>query len=234
MALEEFSDLGSGFSIAMRDLDIRGAGNILGAEQSGYINDLGYEMYMRILEDAVRELKEDQGVASIETPHHSKIETSVDVDVPALLEEYYVEDSIERFNLYRRLSQAVTDAEIDEWEQELRDRFGPLPESAYNLTMAARMKLCASGIGLVNVTVKGEAMILHCPDKDSETGKAFYDEGGFDKLLSKLEAAAGGQFKVVKENKRVKFMIRGLESLDSALEKLQAVSDGESTHVPIK
>jgi transcription-repair coupling factor (superfamily II helicase) len=234
MALEEFSDLGSGFSIAMRDLDIRGAGNILGAEQSGYINDLGYEMYMRILEDAVRELKEDQGVASIETPHHSKIETSVDVDVPALLEEYYVEDSIERFNLYRRLSQAVTDAEIDEWEQELRDRFGPLPESAYNLTMAARMKLCASGIGLVNVTVKSEAMILHCPDKDSETGKAFYDEGGFDKLLSKLEAAAGGQFKVVKENKRVKFMIRGLESLDSALEKLQAVSDGESTHVPIK
>lgn len=234
MALEEFSDLGSGFSIAMRDLDIRGAGNILGAEQSGYINDLGYEMYMRILEDAVRELKEDQGVTSIETPHHSKIETSVDVDVPALLEEYYVEDSIERFNLYRRLSQAMTEAEVEEWERELRDRFGPLPENARNLTVAARMKLFASGVGLVNVVVKGREMILHCPDKESEAGKEFYEAGGFEKLLKKLDVSAAGQFKVVKEKKRVKFVIQDLESLDSALEKLRTLSKDDPTHEPIE
>lgn len=233
MALEEFSDLGSGFSIAMRDLDIRGAGNILGAEQSGYINDLGYEMYMRILDDAIRELKEDKGVAFEEVPRQPEIETSVDVDVPALLEEHYVEDSIERFNLYRRLSQAVTDDEIDEWEQELRDRFGSPPESALNLASAARLKLCASYAGLVNVTVKGGKMVLHGPDRDSKAGKEFYEGGGFDELIAKLEAVAGGQFRVVKERNRVKFVISGLEGLSNALEKLQVLSKDDPIHEQI-
>ncbi|HIA85767.1 MAG TPA: transcription-repair coupling factor, partial [Candidatus Marinimicrobia bacterium] len=233
MALEEFSDLGSGFNIAMRDLDIRGAGNILGAEQSGYINDLGYEMYMRILEDAVRELNEEQGVASKEAPRHPEIEASVDVDVPALLEESYVADSIERFNLYRRLSQAVTEAEIEEWERELRDRFGSLPQSARNLTAAARMKLYASDAGLVNVAVKDGKMILHGPDKESETGKEFYEGDDIDKLLSKLETAVDGQFKVVKEKKRVKFVVMGVENLDDALKKLQSLMQNKPTLAPI-
>jgi transcription-repair coupling factor (superfamily II helicase) len=145
-----------------------------------------------------------------------------------------VEDSIERFNLYRRLSQAVTDAEIDEWEQELRDRFGPLPESARNLTVAARMKLFASVAGLVNVAVKCREMILHCPDKESEAGKEFYEAGGFEKLLKKLDVSAAGQFKVVKEKKRVKFVIQDLESLDSALEKLRTLSKDDPTHEPIE
>ena len=234
MALEEFSDLGSGFNIAMRDLDIRGAGNILGAEQSGYINDLGYEMYMRILEDAVRELNEEQGVASKEAPRRPEIEASVDVDVLALLEESYVVDSIERFNLYRRLSQAVTEAEIEEWERELRDRFGSLPESARNLSAAARMKLCASDAGLVHVAVRGNKMILHCPDKESEAGKAFYEEGGFEKLLSKLEVAVTSQFKVEKEKKRVKFVVMGVENLDDALKKLQSLIQDKPTLTPIE
>ncbi|HIB57815.1 MAG TPA: transcription-repair coupling factor, partial [Candidatus Marinimicrobia bacterium] len=233
MALEEFSDLGSGFNIAMRDLDIRGAGNILGAEQSGYINDLGYEMYMRILEDAVRELKEEQGVMSKKVSRRPEIEASVDVDVPALLEESYVADSIERFNLYRRLSQAVTEAEIEEWERELIDRFGPLPESARNLTAAARMKLCASDAGLVNVAVKDGKMILHGPDKESETGKEFYEGDDIDKLLSKLETAVDGQFKVVKEKKRVKFVVMGVENLDDALKKLQSLMQNKPTLAPI-
>lgn len=106
LALEEFSDLGSGFNIAMRDLDIRGAGNILGGEQSGFINDIGFELYSKILNDAVRELKESefsdmfQGIeAEIELP-----ETVVEFDESALLPNNYVSDNVERLNLYRKLS----------------------------------------------------------------------------------------------------------------------------------
>ena len=173
-------------------------------------------------------------MASKEAPRRQEIEASVDVDVLALLEESYVVDSIERFNLYRRLSQAVTEAEIEEWERELRDRFGSLPESARNLSAAARMKLCASDAGLVHVAVRGNKMILHCPDKESEAGKAFYEEGGFEKLLSKLEVAVTSQFKVEKEKKRVKFVVMGVENLDDALKKLQSLIQDKPTLTPIE
>src|SRR5699024_568988 len=117
LALEEFSDLGSGFNIAMRDLDIRGAGDILGAEQSGFINDIGFELYTKILNDAVRELKETEfsdmfeGVeAEIELP-----ETIVEFDETALLPSDYVRDNVERLNLYRKLAQAKNTEDISDW-----------------------------------------------------------------------------------------------------------------------
>src|SRR5690625_3978764 len=134
-ALEEFSDLGSGFNIAMRDLDIRGAGDILGAEQSGFINELGFELYTRILNDAVRELKEDEfgGMFEAEPVPVTYPETQVEFDASAYLDSNYVMDNVERLNLYRKLSQSTSSEELDEWREELEDRFGPRPETAENL-----------------------------------------------------------------------------------------------------
>ncbi|MDZ7694510.1 MAG: helicase-related protein [Balneolaceae bacterium] len=116
LALEEFSDLGSGFSLAMRDLDIRGAGDILGAEQSGFINDVGFDLYQKILNDAIKELKEEEFSdvfedVEIET---ELPETTVEFDVPALLPNRYVGDNIERLNLYRKLAQATKEEEIED------------------------------------------------------------------------------------------------------------------------
>src|SRR5699024_5459601 len=104
LALEEFSDLGAGFNIAMRDLDIRGAGDILGAEQSGFINDVGFELYKKILRDAVNEIKQQEfdGLFDEAEPTIKLPETQVEMDLPALLENNYVADNVERLNLYRK------------------------------------------------------------------------------------------------------------------------------------
>ena len=179
LALEEFSDLGSGFNIAMRDLDIRGAGNILGGEHSGFINDIGFELYSKILNDAVRELKESEfsdmfeGVeAEIELP-----ETMVEFDESAFLPNNYVSDNVERLNLYRKLSQAKIEKEIEDWKEEIEDRFGPAPKAAKYLIEASKIKLFASKCLFTKVTIRSERIWAVCPKADSKLADAFYDSG---------------------------------------------------------
>src|SRR5262249_30097054 len=121
-AIEEFTELGAGFKIALRDLEIRGAGNILGTQQSGHIAAVGYEMYCQLLENAVRQLKTQ--------PLRTPLEVTVDLPWPTYLPRDYVEGQRQRIEVYRRLARVRSLKKLDDFRQELRDRYGPIPEMA--------------------------------------------------------------------------------------------------------
>jgi transcription-repair coupling factor (superfamily II helicase) len=224
-ALEEFSDLGAGFNIAMRDLDIRGAGDILGAEQSGYISDIGFELYTKILEDAVRELKETEykttfksEPATVDYP-----ETQVEFDLSAYLESNYVHDNVERLNLYRKLSEAESVDKIMEWKEEVTDRFGTLPESGINLLKASLIKMYASKLLLKKVTIRAGRIWLMGPKNDHELGVQFYGSGFFQTLLSEIESRAEYPYKVVQKNDVITLVIQNINSTDEAVEYLKTL-----------
>lgn len=229
LALEEFSDLGSGFNIAMRDLDIRGAGDILGAEQSGFINDIGFDLYTKIVNDAVRELKESEfsdmfeGVeAEIELP-----ETVVEFDETALLPKQYVNDDVERLNLYRKLSQAGNEEEINDWKDEVSDRFGTLPKATKYLIEAAKIKLFASKCMFTKVTIRSQRMWVICPKADSTLGSHFYDTGKFQKIIQKLAQMRPDKYKLIQKNDTVRFAIQDVKDIYGATEFLKILSEVE-------
>lgn len=224
LALEEFSDLGAGFNIAMRDLDIRGAGDILGAEQSGFINDLGFELYKKILNDAVKEIKKEEFedmFDDVEIPVELP-ETQVEMDQPALLENNYVSDNVERLNLYRKLAGVEKESAIDDWREELQDRFGAIPEAADNLIVVAKIKLFASRNLFTKVTIRSQRMWLVCPKQNSELGVEFY-ENQFQSLLKKLQSRAHDRLNVVQKKNRVRFVIQGISGLHDAAEFLRMI-----------
>jgi transcription-repair coupling factor (superfamily II helicase) len=135
-AIEEFSQMGAGFAIAMRDLEIRGAGNILGTEQSGHINAVGYELYCSLLENAVRQLKQ--------LPPKAGVEVNVTLPGRAYLPRQYVPDMRMKIDLYRRLARVASEAELADFRTELLDRFGPLPEVTERLLRMMRLRLLAA------------------------------------------------------------------------------------------
>lgn len=221
-ALEEFSDLGSGFNIAMRDLDIRGAGDILGAEQSGFITDIGFELYTKILDDAVRELKETE-YKSMFKSEPAKIdypETQVEFDLSAYLEREYVEDNVERLNLYRKLSEASTLDQIKEWKDEVIDRFGPLSESGQNLVRASNIKLISSKLLIKKVTIRAGRMWLLGPKNESDLGTQFYNSGYFQVLLNEIQSDKSHPFNLVQKNDSVTLVIQNIDSIEDAISYL--------------
>lgn len=161
--LEEFSDLGDGFKVSMRDLDIRGAGNLLGAEQSGFINDLGYETYHKILDEAVQELKENEfkelftkdlsSVVDLRLPD-CQIETDLQIIIP----ESYVSNISERLSLYNQLDNIEREEELQEFQKSMVDRFGPMPEEVENLFKIARIRWKAEQIGFEKLTLKNNIL----------------------------------------------------------------------------
>jgi transcription-repair coupling factor (superfamily II helicase) len=232
MALVEFSELGSGFNIAMRDLDIRGAGDILGGEQSGFINDIGIELYTKILNDAVRELKESE-FSDLFKDDHFKIdlpETTVEFDLPAILDKHYVSDDIERLNLYRKLASSTTQSEIDEWVEELVDRFGKLPQNARNLITASRIRLFASQMHLNKVIIRADKLWLECPNAKSDRGGIFYEKGLFQSLLSKIEHVFGKDYKIAQKDDTVRIILNNIPNLNSAFDTIAKIAESGTNH----
>lgn len=229
LALEEFSDLGSGFNIAMRDLDIRGAGDILGAEQSGFINDIGFDLYTKILNDAVNELKRTEfsdmfDNVDIEIEHP---ETTVEFDETALLPQNYVSDNVERLNLYRKLSEAEKPEQIDEWQEEIKDRFGPIPKETNYLILASKIKLFASLNFFTKVTIRADRMWMICPKQDSDAGKNFFDGGKFQEILESIEQLKNDKFQVIQKKDTVRFVIQEIPDIEEALSFLKQLYKAE-------
>ena len=170
-AIETFSDLGSGIHIAMQDLDIRGAGNLLGAEQSGFIADLGYETYQKILSEAVKELRNEefQDLYSEEDKEYAKTSSATDfvdecqleTDLPAHLPETYVPTSSERMLLYRELDQMEQDHQIEAFCTRLKDRFGPMPKEAVDLCDMVRLRRLGKELGAERLVLKNRQMRLY-------------------------------------------------------------------------
>ncbi|MCH8566863.1 MAG: transcription-repair coupling factor [Balneolales bacterium] len=222
LALVEFSDLGSGFNIAMRDLDIRGAGNILGGEQSGFISDIGFELYQKVLNDAVKELKESEfselfkgQIPEVELP-----ETTVEFDLGALLPQWYVSDNVERLNLYRRLSTASEITEIEEWEQEVADRFGKIPPDARNLIDATRIKVLASRLLLTKVTIRAGRVWLVCPPGDTEAGKKFYSDNYMQRLIGSIQEI-GKEVSVAQKDQAIRIIVQQIPGLPDCIKLLE-------------
>ena len=162
-ALELFSDLGSGINIAMKDLEIRGAGDLLGGEQSGFINDIGFDTYQKILNEAIEELKENEFKELYTTeenkPKEFIKEVQIDTDFEVLFPDNYINSITERLNLYNELSTLKTDEELQQYEQRLIDRFGELPIQAVDLLDSVRLKWFAKQLGLEKIVLKQKRMI---------------------------------------------------------------------------
>lgn len=161
--LEEFSDLGDGLKVAMRDLDIRGAGNLLGAEQSGFITDLGFEMYHKILDEAVQELKENEFAALFEDDLREKVEILVqdcviETDMELLIPETYVSNISERLSLYSKLDNIKKEDELLTYINTIQDRFGPIPAAVEELFETVRLRWLAEQLGFEKLVLKNEIM----------------------------------------------------------------------------
>ena len=187
-ALELFSDLGSGINIAMKDLEIRGAGDLLGGEQSGFINDIGFDTYQKILSEAIEELKENEFKELYKTeenkPKEFIKEVQIDTDFEILFPDNYINSISERLNLYNELSTMTSEEELQRYEQRLTDRFGELPLQAIDLLDSVRLKWYTKKLGIEKIVLKQKRMIGYfIADQQSE----FYQTKAFTKVLKHVQ-----------------------------------------------
>lgn len=184
-ALEQFSELGSGFNIAMKDLEIRGAGDLLGGEQSGFINEIGFDTYQKIMNEAIEELKENEfkdlypTENNIETKEYVK-DLQIDTDFELLFSDEYINNISERLNLYNELGAIKSEEDLQVFQKKLIDRFGPMPPRAIALMNSIRIKWIASGIGIEKLVMKQGKMIGYfVSDQQSD----YYQSARFHKVL---------------------------------------------------
>ena len=234
-AIEEFSELGSGFNIAMQDLDIRGAGNLLGAEQSGFIADMGFETYQRILSEAVAELRAEgveglsevvgegvEGEQQAAAPQEEILYVSdcqVDTDVSAMLPNSYVSQPAEKLRLYRRLDGITDEAEMERLVAELEDRFGRMPKEARALVDVVRLRWRAMGLGIEKAKVKNGLMLLWFP---SDGRSPYYKSHTFGAIL-KYVSRNPAKFVLKQNNNKVYLTVRNVEDLGAACDTLDAM-----------
>ncbi|MEY2792521.1 MAG: hypothetical protein RJA76_513 [Bacteroidota bacterium] len=175
-ALEEFSDLGDGIKVAMRDLDIRGAGNLLGAEQSGFINDLGYDMYHKILDEAVQELKEHEFKALFEADLKEiaetlKIDCSIETDLRVLIPENYVQSISERLSIYTQLDEIEDESKLNSFMKELEDRFGKLPNEVEDMIELVKCRWAAQQLGIEKIILKNNNLKLYFVNSEAQNSQ---------------------------------------------------------------
>lgn len=226
-ALELHSELGSGFYIAMKDLEIRGAGDLLGAEQSGFINDIGFETYQKILNEAIEELKENE-FKDLYHQEEDQIkeyvkEVQIDTDFEILFPDDYISSITERLSLYKELSDLSTEEEIEVFEKKLIDRFGELPIEAVDLLNSVRLKWAARSIGLERIILKQKRMVGYfLADQQSD----FYQSPNFTKVLSYVQQH--GKTCVMKEKEtkkglRLLITFIRIDSIERALQTLRSI-----------
>lgn len=220
-AVEEFSSLGSGFNIALRDLDIRGAGNILGAEQSGFISEIGYEMYHKILDEAIAELKEKEfkDLYKDEKPTEYVKDCQIETDLAILIPDDYVTNIAERLNLYRELDNIQEEEELQRFRLRLIDRFGPLPPQTEELVHTVRLRWMAGEIGFEKIVLKnGRFSGFFVSGEDS----AYYQSDAFGQIIEFLkENPIRCVMKEVK--KRLALVIPDVSTVEGAIDKLRMI-----------
>lgn len=221
-AVAQFSDLGSGFNIAMRDLDIRGAGNLLGGEQSGFITDIGFEMYQKILNEAIRELKEeefkhlfveDKSVDGQEFVEDCILETDLELLIP----DTYVNQVAERLMLYQDLDNTKNQEELDNYRAGLEDRFGPLPEVVDELIRSIHLRWLARAIGFEKLVIKGSKMIGYFVSKKESP---YYQSSIFTQVLNFIQTNPA-DVKMDERNEKLRLIYNDVNSISKALLNLE-------------
>jgi len=229
-AIESFSDLGSGIHIAMQDLDIRGAGNLLGAEQSGFIADLGYETYQKILREAVAELRTEEfadvAKASVDTFASDEFVTdcTIESDLELMLPYDYVPQEGERIALYKELDSIESEQALRDFEAHLRDRFGRIPDTARELLRVPRLRGLARRLGIEKLSIKQNTMYLYFVD---ESNRAYYQSAMFGRLLNYLQLNSR-RVKIRERNGRRSFSVAEVRSVAAAVDILKEILEMES------
>ncbi len=236
-ALEEFSDLGSGFNIAMQDLDIRGAGNLLGAEQSGFIADIGFETYQKILNEAMEELRAENLVGNEVIPEGTAFpaafptkavnflsDCQIEVDSEALIPDSYVSQSAEKIKLYRELDNITEESALQKFESDMVDRFGPVPAPTQTLFHVIRLRWVCVALGFERAKVKNGLLILQFI---SDSSSPYYKSPLFMALL-KTVTAGGAKFVLRQNNNKLGLTVRDVKDVEDAwrtLGRLKAKSE---------
>ena len=230
--LEEFSDLGDGIKVAMRDLDIRGAGNLLGAEQSGFITDLGFEMYHKILDEAVQELKENEFAALFEGDLKEKVEVLVqdciiETDLELLIPEPFVNNISERLNLYSQLDRIKSPDELEKFKTSVVDRFGPVPPEVQSLFETVRLRWLAQRLGFEKLVLKkGQMKCFFVPSNKER----YFKSAVFGNIINFIQIH-GSSCKIKEHKKRLILTIANVDSIQTAKEWL-AEMDNQAVPVP--
>ncbi len=225
-AIEDFSELGSGFNIAMQDLDIRGAGNLLGREQSGFIADIGFEAYHKILDEAVQELRDSEfsslfakeGSAGNNNQHFIK-DCHVDTDLELRFPESYIPGSAERIRLYRILDNTMSEESLVRFEQNITDRFGRLPEQSRELLDVVRLRILAVSLGIEKIVLKNEKMMCYFI---SNQMSPFYSSPLFSSILTNINNQK--RMKLRESNKKLTISAINVTSVKPALDLLNILS----------
>jgi len=235
-AIQEFTELGSGFNLAMRDLEIRGAGNLLGGEQSGFILEMGFEMYQRVVEEAVAELKEEEFSELAEKKTGDKRKTKaaavIETDIEALIPEIYIEHDSERLDIYRRLYRCESLEDINMMRAELKDRFGEYPEEVEHMFLQIELKVIAANIGFIKVELNDDILALNFPPAEEKT---YYedDNSPFQRIMGRVHELKlyhphlkqdGKQLMLTAKIKSSDNQIERLDTVRTFLEKLELFS----------
>ena len=229
-AIEEFSDLGSGFNIAMQDLDIRGAGNLLGGEQSGFIAEIGFETYRRILDEAMLELRETYTgfdlTAGVQNQSGGVYvnDCHIDSDIDASLPDDYIVNKTEKLRLYRELDEIDTDEQLEKFRTELVDRFGPVPHQAEELFDGLRLRRIAIKLGFEKIVMKNGLMFLYFPGNQQS---AYYSGEIFSRIMQYVQSRPL-QFKVKETVQKLSITVRNVKSMKEAIGLLDCWTVGQA------
>lgn len=221
-AIEEFSELGSGFNVAMRDLDIRGSGNLLGAEQSGFIAEIGFEMYNKILDEAVQELKDDEFTDLFSDQENKSFVsfTQIDTDLEVLIPDEYVTNISERYNLYSEIAKLEDEQQLEAFEKTLEDRFGPIPPPVFQLFDTLRLQWLGKSIGLEKISYKKNLLRGYFV---SNANSPYFESDQFGAVLGYVQShPANTNLKEVKNQLRI--AISDVRNIHSAIKILQDIA----------
>jgi transcription-repair coupling factor (superfamily II helicase) len=224
MALEEFSDLGDGLKVAMRDLDIRGAGNLLGAEQTGFINDLGFETYHKILDDAIQELKETdfKDLFAAELAEKAKLivqDCIIETDLEILIPETFVNSTSERLQLYSRLDNIKDENQLQKFTVEVKDRFGILPASVEELINSVRLRWLGEQLGFEKLSLKSEKLRAYFVSGKDE----YFNSDTFGRILAFVQKHTR-QCKMRDSAGKAMLVVENIKTVDAAIELLAQMS----------
>ena len=211
-AIEEFSDLGSGFNIAMQDLDIRGAGNLLGAEQSGYIADMGYETYQKILAEAMDELGLEIGLSSKNVNDSYVEDCTIETDQVALIPDSYIDVQAEKMRIYKELDSLDKDSELDKMAARLADRFGPIPDEVARLFDIVRIRHLGEKLGFEKIIIKNGILIAFFINNQMA---AYYKSGVFTNILEKVSEYSR-LFELKQNDSKLRIISRKVNTLSDA------------------